>query len=246
MNKKFLFLMGFVIMAITTNGQTQRIDSTAVFLLHRTGETLQDIKSCSFTAVTTYDIPNESLGLIKHAITDKVAIKFPDKMKVTSTGDKGNRGLWYNGKKLNYYSFDNNTYGFTAAPGSVIETIDEVSKKYGIEFPGADFFYPAFLEDLLSEKGSLIFLGKTIVDGRECFHIAGSDKTKSFQFWIGSDDLFLPVKMVIIYTSDKDKPQYEALYKDWTINTDYPDSMFEFTTPPKATKVKLAPRENTK
>jgi hypothetical protein len=246
MSKQFLFLMGFVIMAVTTNSQTQRIDSTAVFLLHRTGETLQDIKSCGFTAVTTYDIPNESLGLVKHAITDKVAIKFPDKMKVTSTGDKGNRGLWYNGKKLNYYSFDNNTYGFTAAPGSVIETIDEVSKKFGIEFPGADFFYPTFLEDLLSEKGSLIFLGKTIVDGRECFHIAGSDKTKSFQFWIGNDDLFLPVKMVIIYTSDKDKPQYEALYKDWTINTDYPDSMFEFTTPPKATKVKLAPRENTK
>lgn len=246
MGKKFLFLMGFVIMTITTNAQTQRIDSTAVFLLHRTGETLQDIKSCSFTAITTYDVPNESLGLIKHAINDRVAIKFPDKMKVTSSGDKGNRGLWYNGKKLNYYSLDNNTYGFTAAPGSVIETIDEISKKFGIEFPGADFFYPTFLQDLLSEQGNLIFLGKTIVDGRECYHIAGSDKTKSFQFWIGSDDLFLPVKLVIIYTSDKDKPQYEALYKDWTINSDYPDSMFEFTTPPKATKVKLAPRENSK
>jgi hypothetical protein len=246
MGKKFLFLVGFVILTITAKGQTQRIDSTAVFLLHRAGETLQDIKSCSFTAITTYDVPNESLGLIKHAITDKVSIKFPDKMKVTSAGDKGNRGLWYNGKKLNYYSFDNNTYGFTAAPGSVIETIDEVSKKFGIEFPGADFFYPTFLQDLISEQGNLIFLGKTIVDGRECFHIAGSDKIKSYQFWIGSDDLFLPVKLVIVYTSDKDKPQYEAVYKDWTINNDYPDSLFEFTTPPKATKVKLAPRENTK
>lgn len=246
MGKKFLFLMGFVIFTITTNGQTQRIDSTAVYILHRTGETLQDIKSCSFTAITTYDVPNESLGLIKHSINDKVAIKFPDKMKVTSSGDKGNRALWYNGKKLHYYSLDNNTYGFTTAPGSVIETIDEVSKKFGIEFPGADFFYPTFLKDLLSEQGNLIYLGKTIVDGRESYHIAGSDKTKSFQFWIGDDDLFLPLKLVIVYTSDKDKPQYEALYKDWTINTDYPDSMFEFTTPPKATKVKLAPRENTK
>ena len=246
MNKKLLFLMGFVIMVITTNGQTQRIDSTAVYLLNRTTETLQSIKACSFTAVTTYDVSNESLGLIKHAITDKVAIKFPNKMKISSSGDKGNRGLWYDGKKLNYYSLDNNTYGFVTAPGSVIETIDEVSKKFGIEFPGADFFYPTFLQDLISEQGNLIFLGKTTVDGRECFHIAGSDKTKSYQFWIGNDDLFLPVKMVIVYTSDQDKPQYEAIYKDWTINADYPDLMFEFMTPPKATKVKLAPRENTK
>lgn len=246
MTKKFLFLMGFVIITITAKSQTQRIDSTAVYLLNRTSETLQDIKSCSFTAVTTYDVPNESLGLVKHAITDKVAIKFPDRMKVTSTGDKGNRGLWYSGKKLNYYSLDNNTYGFVTAPASVIETIDEVSKKFGIEFPAADFFYPTFLQDLTSEQGNLMFLGRTIVDGRECFHIAGSDKTKSFQFWIANDDLFLPVKMVIVYTSDKDKPQYEALYKDWTINSDYPDSMFEFATPPKATKVKLVPRENNK
>ncbi|MDQ6470602.1 DUF2092 domain-containing protein [Flavobacterium sp. LHD-80] len=246
MSKKFLFLIGLVIMSITSKGQTQRIDSSAVYLLHRAAETLQDIKSCSFTAVTTYDVPNESLGLVKHSTTDKVIMTFPDKMKISSVGDKGTRALWYNGKKLNYYSFDNNTYGFTTAPGSIIETIDEVSKKFGIEFPGADFFYPAFLQDLLSEQGNLIFLGKTIVDGRECFHIIGNDKTKSYQFWVGNDDLHLPVKLVIIYTSDKDKPQYEALYKDWAVNLDYPDSMFEFITPPKATKVRLAPRETTK
>ncbi|MBF4464690.1 DUF2092 domain-containing protein [Flavobacterium sp. LC2016-12] len=246
MNKKFLFFMGFVILTITAKGQTQRIDSTAVFLLHRTSETLQDITSCSFTTVTTYDVFNEHLGLIKHALNEKVTMKFPNKMKVISSGDKGNKGLWYNGKTLNYYSFDNNTYASTTAPGSIIETIDEISKKFGIEFPGADFFYPDFLKDLFSEQGNLVFLGKTIVDGRECFHIAGSDTTKSFQFWIANDDLFLPVKLVIIYTNDKDKPQYEAIYKDWIVNTDYPNSMFEFMTPPKATKVKLAPRETTK
>lgn len=246
MNKKFLFLICFVILTITTKGQTQRIDSTAVFLLHRTSETLQDITSCSFTTVTTYDVFNEHLGLIKHALNEKVTMKFPDKMKVVSSGDKGNKGLWYNGKTLNYYSFDNNTYANTKAPGSIIETIDETSKKFGIEFPGADFFYPDFLKELSSEQGNLVFLGKTIVDGRECFHIAGSDTTKSFQFWIGNDDLFLPVKLVIIYTNDKDKPQYEAIYKDWIVNTDYPNAMFEFLTPPKASKVKLAPRETSK
>ena len=246
MNRKLLFLVGFVIMSITTKAQTQRIDSTAVYLLNRTSVTFQDIKSCSFTAVTTYDIPSESLGLIKHAITDKVAIKFPNKMKVTSTGDKGNRGLWYNGKKVNYYSLDNNTYGFVTAPASVIETIDEVSKKFGIEFPAADFFYETFLDDLKAEKGNLIYLGKTIIDDKECFHIAGADKNKSFQFWIGSDDFFLPVKMVIVYSNDKDKPQYEAVYKDWVVNPDFPDYMFEFAAPPKAVKVPLKERETKK
>jgi hypothetical protein len=246
MNKKILFLTGLLIISITTKAQTQRIDSTAVFLLNRTTETMQNIKACSFTAITTYDVQNENLGLIKHSINDKVSIKFPDKMKVSSAGDKGNRGLWYNGEKLNYYSFDNNTYAVTTAPNSVIETIDEVSKKFGIEFPGADFFYASFVNELITAQGNLIYLGKTTIDGHECFHIAGTDKTKSFQFWIANDDLFLPLKMVIVYTEDKNRPQYEAVYKDWTINSDFPDSMFEFTTPPKASKIALWARENKK
>jgi len=238
--------MGFIIMTTIVKAQTQRIDSSAVFILHRTTESLQYIKSCSFKAVLTYDIFNESLGLIKHSVNEKVSIKFPDKMKITSTGDKGNRSLLYNGKNLNYYSFDNNTYAATTAPKSVIETIDEASKKFGIEFPAADFFYESLLEDLKSENGSLIYLGKTILDDKECYHIAGTDKNKSFQFWIGNDDFFLPLKLVIVYTNDKDKPQYEAVYKDWIINPDFPDYMFEFIAPPKATQVKLLPRENKK
>lgn len=230
-------------MTMTVNSQTQRIDSAAVFILNKTTESLQYIKSCSFKAILTYDISNESLGLIKHSVNEKVSIKFPDKLKITSSGDKGNRSLWYNGKKLSYYSLDNNTYADTPAPKSVIETIDEASKKFGIEFPAADFFYESFLEDLRSEQGNLIYLGKTIIDDKECYHIAGTDKNKSFQFWIGNDDYFLPLKMVIVYTTDKDKPQYEAVYKDWIINSDFTDYMFEFTPPPNASKVKILPRE---
>ncbi|PBJ11491.1 DUF2092 domain-containing protein [Flavobacterium sp. ACN6] len=246
MNKKFLFLMGFVMMTSIIKAQTQRIDSSAVYILNRTTESLQYIKSCSFKAVLTYDIFNESLGLVKHAVHEKVSIKFPDKMKITSTGDKGNRSLLYNGKNLTYYSFDNNTYAVTAAPKSVIETIDEASKKFGIEFPAADFFYETLLEDLKSEQGTLLFLGKTIIDDKECFHIAGKDKNKSFQFWIANDDNYLPMKMVIVYTNDQDKPQYEAVYKDWIINPDFSEYMFEFSAPPKAAKVKLQSREDKK
>lgn len=246
MNRKLFFLIGFVIITITMRSQSQRIDSSAVYILNRTTESLQYIKSCSFKSVMTYDIANDNLGLVKHSINEKVSIKFPDKMKITSTGDKGNKSLWYDGKNLNYYSFDNNTYATATAPKSVIETIDETSKKFGIEFPAADFFYESFLDDLRAEQGSLVYLGKTIIDDKECFHIAGTDKNKSFQFWIGNDDFFLPIKMVIVYTNDKNKPQYEAIYKDWVINPDFPDYMFEFIAPPKATKVQFQARETKK
>lgn len=52
--------------------------------------------------------------------------------------------------------------------------------------------------------------------------------------------------MVIVYSNDKDKPQYEAVYKDWVVNSDFPDYMFEFAAPPKAVKVLLKERETKK
>lgn len=86
-----MFIIGFLLMTITTQSQAQRIDSAAVYILNRTTESLQYIKSRSFKSVMTYDIFNESLGLVKHSVNEKVSIKFPDKIKITSTGDKGNR-----------------------------------------------------------------------------------------------------------------------------------------------------------
>lgn len=66
-------------MTIATKSQTQRIDSAAVYILNRTTESLKYIKSCSFKAIMTYDVYNESLSLIKHSINEKVSMKFPNK-----------------------------------------------------------------------------------------------------------------------------------------------------------------------
>jgi hypothetical protein len=60
-----MLMIAFFVFTMNTKGQTQRIDLTAVFLLHRTGETLQDIKFCNFMEDINYDISNESLVTIK-------------------------------------------------------------------------------------------------------------------------------------------------------------------------------------
>jgi hypothetical protein len=95
------------------------------------------------------------------------------------------------------------------------------------------------VDDLLSESKNLIYLGMTKVDGKDCYHIAGTAADKTFQFWISDDALTLPLKMVIIYTNREMNPQYEATLSDWQINPELPPALFEFMTPPKAKKIKL-------
>ena len=240
MNKKFLCALAICAFTYQGFAQTSKIDTVAVSILDRMSAMIGDMSSCSVMVKSNYDIQSKELGLVKHSDEEQLFLHGPNKLLVRSEGDKGSRDFFYNGQTLSYYSSDRNQYGQIQSPStSIMEMIDTVNKLYGIEFPVADFFYPSFVDDILLESKSLVYLGLTKVDGKECFHIAGTASDKTFQFWISNDAFYLPLKMVIVYTSKEMNPQFEATLSDWQVNPSLPDALFEFMAPMKAKKVKL-------
>ena len=240
MNKKILL---FVVLSlgtwVGTRAQTRRIDTVAVAILDKMSRTIGDLSSCSVMVNANYDILSRELGLVKHSDEEQVYLHGPDKLLVRSEGDKGTRSFFYNGAMLSYYSMDKNQYGQVPLAMNVVEMMDTVNKLYGIDFPVADFFYPTFVDDILADAKNLVYLGLTKVGGKECFHIAGVSKDKTFQFWVNHDAFFLPAKVVIVYTEGGQNRQYEATLTDWQVNPNLPDAIFDFTAPPSATKIKL-------
>jgi hypothetical protein len=241
MYKKLFFVALFGGLASLAQAQTRRIDTVAVSILDRMSAMIGDLGSCSVTVKSNYDIISHQLGLVKHSDEEQLYLHGPNKLLLRSEGDKGSRDFFFNGRTLSYYSLDKNQYGQIEAPVTLMEMIDTVNKLYGIDFPVADFFYPGFVDDLLAESKDLVYLGLTKVNGKECFHIAGTAKDKTFQFWISNDAFSLPVKVVIVYTSKEMTPQYEAVLSDWQINPSLPDAMFEFSPPHLAKRIKLVP-----
>lgn len=247
MCKKILFFL--LVAAISTRiqaqtrkeAETRKIDTVAVSILDRMSALIGDLNSCSVTIKSNYDIRSKELGLVKHSDEEQLFLHGPDKLLIRSEGDRGSRDFVYNGNTLSYYSLDRNQYGQIKIPASIMEMIDTVNKLYGIEFTGADFFYPGFVDDILGEAKQLSYLGLTKVDGKECYHIAGTASDKTFQFWISNDAYALPLKMVIVYTSKEMSPQYEAVLTGWQVNPALPNSLFEFSAPPKAKQIKLVP-----
>lgn len=241
MNKKMFFGV-FICVASATQSFAQRrnIDTIAVAILDRMTAMIGDLSSCHVTVKSNYDIRSQHLGLVKHGDEEQLYMQGPDKLLIRSQGDRGERSIYYNGETLTYYSMENNQFASLPFSAPIVEMIDTVNKMYGIDFPAADFFYPSFVDDILSESKNLIYLGMTKVDGKDCFHIAGTTADKTFQFWISDDALTLPLKMVIVYTNRDMNPQYEAVLSDWQINPVLPPALFEFMTPPKAKKIKMA------
>lgn len=238
--KKTMLIVCISLISMLANAQT-KIDPVAVSLLDRMSTVIGELKSCSATVRSCYDITSPELGLVKHSDVEHIYVGGPDKLLICSEGDKGDRRIIYDGQALTYYSLDKNNYARTKVSGNVVQMIDYMNKNYGIVFPMADFMYPTFVDDILADATSLTLLGTTKVDGKECFHIAGVGKDKTFQFWITNDPFYLPVKLVIVNTDKPMNPQYEAVYSDWQINPTLPGSIFEFKAPPGAQKIKLTP-----
>lgn len=238
MNKKLV--AAFIICFSVSQLHAQKIDTAAVSILDHMSAMIGDLTSCSVHVNSNYDVPSQHLGLIKHSDQEDVFMHGPDKLLIKSGGDKGAREFYYNGKMLSYYSADNNHFAQVKTPATIMAMIDSVHKIYGIQFPVSDFFYPSFVDDIIAESKSLVYLGITTVDGKECFHIAGKADDKTYQFWISNDIYYLPVKVVIVYTNKEMNPQFEATLSNWQINPNLPDALFEFTAPPRSKKIKMA------
>ena len=240
MTKKFLCSL-FICVVFTSrvNAQKMNIDTIAVAILDRMAAMIGDLSSCHVNVSSHYDVPSQHLGLVKHEDQEELYMQGPDKLLIRAEGDRGARSLYYNGNTLVYYSLETNHYATLPLSAPIMEMIDTVNKLYNIDFPAADFFYPSFVDDLLSDSKNLIYLGMTRVDGKACFHIAGTTSDKTYQFWVSDDALNLPLKMVIVYTNRNMNPQYEAVLSDWQVNPVLPSAVFEFMVPPKARKIKL-------
>jgi hypothetical protein len=241
MNKKIFLITVVIALSMQLKAQSSKIDTVAVSILDKMSAMIGDMGSCSVTVKANYDVHNQELGLVKHSNESQVYIQGPDKMLISSEGDKGSRSFYYDGNTLSYYSADKNQFAQIETLPTIVSMIDTVNKAYGIEFPAADFLYPTFVDDILAEAKNLVYLGITKVDDKECFHIAGTTDDKTFQFWISNDVFYLPVKVVIVYTKKELNPQYEAVLCNWKINPVFPDSLFEFNAPPNAKKIKFIP-----
>lgn len=227
----------FLINSINSNAQ---IDSSAVAILDKMSFTLGNLNSCSLTLKTEIDVMDGRLGAITNTEAANVNLKAPNKFYISKSGDRGNKEFYYNGKSFVYFSKSSNVYSSVPAPPTIMQTIDSIHNSFGIDFPAADFFYPYFTDDLLDVSVNLSDLGVTTMNNKKCFHLAGNTLDKTYQIWIADDGTFLPVKLSIVTVRPGSDEHYTALYEDWVLNPTLQDSMFEFTAPSDALKIRFS------
>lgn len=237
--KGLLTVLFGMIFSLITNAQAKKQDTLAILLIDRMTDVIGDMESCSFKLQIGRDTTTAEWGTWKRFTDCEVYMSGPDKLLVKYFNDRGHKQIMYNGEQVAYYFREEHNYGVIPAPATTIQMIDSVNKAYHIDFPAADFFYPTFTDDLLANSETLRYLGRSTLNGQECFHILATSKDITLQIWIASDAYNLPVRFAITYKNRPGNPQYEASFSDWQINPRLPDAMFDFEPPPGSTKVRI-------
>lgn len=238
-----LILLVFFAFSIYNSINPQRsysqFDSVAVALLDSMSDRISDLQTCSFKYYSEFDKSSEAFGLVTHSEYGMFSLKGPDKLFVEKKGDNGHKKFYYDGSTFLIYSLDKNRYASMESSMTLIEFIDSISSTYGIEFPGADIFYPDFVENILETSNGLVCLGLTMVGEKECYHIAGATDEITFQIWVSSDGMYLPLKMMIDYITRPEIPRYRIVFADWKLDEPMDNAMFAFIPPLDAEKIKI-------
>jgi hypothetical protein len=80
-------------------------------------------------------------------------------------------------------------------------------------------------------------IGKGVIDGVECDHLAFRNVETDWQIWIESGAKPIPRKYVITSKGIGEAPQYTLRIKDW--KTDVPADAFAFKPDPSFKKIAL-------
>jgi hypothetical protein len=132
---------------------------------------------------------------------------------------------------------DSKDYAQIEATGTAEELIDVLREKHGVVAPGADLLLTNVFNVMMADVVEATVIGKGVIDGVECDHLAFRNVETDWQIWIEAGARPIPRKYVITSKGIGEAPQYTLRIKEW--KTDVPADAYAFKPDPSAKKIAL-------
>jgi hypothetical protein len=152
-----------------------------------------------------------------------------------------NQVFYYDGKSLTLHNPDEKVFATVAAPGTLEEMLDFARTKLDIVAPASDLIYKNAYEVLMDGVTDGFVVGKGIVEGVRCDHLAFRAPHVDWQIWIQEGDKPLPRKFVITTRDVSGGPQFSVVVTKWNTAPKFPDGLFTFKPPKNAQEVEFMP-----
>jgi hypothetical protein len=197
-------------------------------------------KALSFSYDAAIEVVTPSVEKIQFASSGSVLLNRPDKARVTRTGGYADVELVFDGKTATVLGKNINAYAQLDAPGTTADLVERIRKNAGVDMPGADLLSPTAADDMTVDAYEGKVIGRGVIDGVECDHLAFRGPEADWQLWVEVGAKPVPHKYVITSKAVAGAPQYTLTIKDWKTDPAVASDAFSFKAPSGANKVDLA------
>jgi hypothetical protein len=217
--------------------QAPAVDPEATRLFQRMTDYLGSLDRFSLHTGNTIEDVLESGQKIQYDFVTSVVVQRPDKLRAERTGDLIDQVVVYDGKTLTIYEAGKSYYAVADAPDNIDDVLHFARDTLDLVPPSGDLIYTNSFELLTDPVTSGMVVGKSVIDGVMCDHLAFSGPVVDWQIWIADGDKPLPYKYVITTKDDPAQPQYILMMSDWSVEPKLKDALFKFKAPKDATKI---------
>lgn len=200
-----------------------------------------DTKKLSVTVESNYDALQSSGQLLEFGAVSTWHIKRPNNVRVDVVLRDGNqRHFYFDGSTITLYDKDQNVYAVVEKKGNIDQAFDYFIDDLGMPLPLAELFSEDHPFSLKEDIKSSTYLGESRISGTSCSEYAFRSEEIDLQLWIEQGENPLPKRFVITYVYAEGQPQYRAEFRDWNLSAEVSDSLFKFTPPKDAEKIRFS------
>jgi hypothetical protein len=214
-------------------------DGDADTILKAMSDYVASQTSITATFNTDVEVITSDLQKIQYASTGHIQISRPDKIHVSRTGGYTDVELLFDGKTFVLDNKKDNEFVQAEMGGSLDELVNKLRNELGADIPGADLLvsrpYDALSDEILDAK----HIGRGVVNGVECEHLAFRGPDTDWQIWIDVGAKPIPRKLVITSKAVTAAPQYTLLITDWSSDTPIARDAFTFNAPAGSKKIDI-------
>jgi hypothetical protein len=233
MQHKFIHasLLFISLFGMASSLSAQSPDKDALTLLKTSTDFLVAQQQYTVSSESVLEVVLESGQKIQFDNAASLALKKPNKLKAERVGELVDQHMFYNGKTFTLFNPSAGMYATEAMPSTLDATLDKVRDDFDIIAPASDLIYSNAFDRLTKSATAGFIVGKAMIDGNLCTHLAFRSPGTDWQIWITDGAKPLPLKFVVSSTDVDGAPQFEVRLKKWNLAPNLADSVFEFKAP---------------
>jgi hypothetical protein len=185
------------------------------------------------------EVVTPAVEKIQFSASGEIAMSRPNRFRVSRTGGYADVELISDGSNVTVFDRSGNRFAQVPAAGSFDEVVDRLRSQGQIELPGADLLLSKPYEELTAGVLEAKHIGRGVVEGVECEHLAFRNLDTDWQIWVEVGERPVPRKYVITSKAVGAAPQYTLRLRDWKTGDSPASDAFAFKPPAGASGVTI-------